>query len=130
MIDRRISLKKRTGLATAFVATSALLVAAPYASAATGRAQSKPIVTHVKTVASFDFAVGDAPENVTLNPDGSLTVSMLGGSVGRRPALVRGDVSGHREVLVTGQPGDMITGNTRGHKGTVCYNVSSADASN
>ncbi|WP_280875408.1 hypothetical protein [Streptomyces pseudovenezuelae] len=112
----------------AVVATSAVLVSAPYASAASGQAQPKPVVTHVKTVASFDFAVGDAPENVTLNPDGSLTVSMLGGSAGRRPALVRVDVSGHRAVLVAGQPGDMITGNTRGLDGSVYHNVSSTDA--
>ncbi|MCX4766976.1 hypothetical protein OG562_39635 [Streptomyces sp. NBC_01275] len=128
MNDRRIPLKKRFRLAAAVAATSAVLVSAPYASAATDQTQPKPVVTHVKTVASFDFAVGDAPENVTLNPDGSLTVSMLGGSVGRRPALVRVDVSGHREVLVAGQPGDMITGNARGHDGSVYYNVSSADA--
>lgn len=125
----RIPLKKQFRLAAAVAATSAVLVSAPYASAVTGQAQPKPVVTHVKTVAAFDFSVGDAPENVTLNPDGSLTVSMLGGSAGRRPALVRVDGSGHREVLVAGQPGDMITGNTRGHDGSVYYNVSSADAS-
>lgn len=139
MNHRGTPLQKRFGLAAAVAVTSAVLVSAatvsPYAtaasaaSAATGQARSKPVVTHVRTVASFDFAVGDAPENVTLNPDGSLTVSMLGGSAGRRPALVRVDASGHhREVLVAGQPGDMITGNTRGHDGSVYYNVSSADA--
>jgi hypothetical protein len=97
MNPRRIPLKKRFRLASAVAATSAVLVSAPYASAATGQAQPKPVVTHVKTIASFDFAVGAAPENVTLNPDGSVTVSTLGGSAGRRPALVRVDVSGHRE---------------------------------
>ena len=128
MNHRRIPLKKRFRLAAAVAATSAVLLSAPYASASPDHAPPKPVVTHVKTIASFDFTVGDAPENVTLNPDGSLTVSMLGGSAGRRPALVRVDVSGHREVLVAGQPGDMITGNTRGHDGSVYYNVSSTDA--
>lgn len=126
---RSLPPKKRFRFAAAVVATSAVLVPAPYASAAADQAQSRPVVTHVRTVASFDFAVGDAPENVTLAPDGSLTVSMLGGSAGRRPALVRFGVSGHREVLVAGEPGDMITGNTRGRDGSVYYNVSSADAS-
>ncbi|WP_105974301.1 hypothetical protein [Streptomyces geranii] len=131
MNHRRIPLKKQFRLAATVAAASAVLVSAPYATAATaatGKVHPKQVITHVKTVASFDFAVGDAPENVSLNPDGSLTVSMLGGSAGRRPALVRVGVSGQHKVLVAGQPGDMITGNTRGHDGSVYYNVSSADA--
>jgi hypothetical protein len=69
------------------------------------------------------------PENITVAPDNSLTVSMVGTPAGERPALVRIAPSGHRTVLVTGQKGDGITGNTRGHDGTVYYNVWSSDAS-
>lgn len=64
-------------------------------------------------VASFDFAAGEAPENVTVNPDGSLTVSMLGSPAGERPVLLRIGQNGEREQLAAGRSGDTITGNTR-----------------
>ncbi|MEH0575992.1 MULTISPECIES: hypothetical protein [Streptomyces] len=128
MITKDISMKKSFKLA-AISATAAVIVSAPYASAATGHADARPAVTHVKTVAAFDFATGDVPENVTVAPDHSLTVSMVGAPAGERPALVRIVPSGHRTVLVTGQKGDGITGNTRGHDGIVYYNVWSSDAS-
>ncbi|SOD71784.1 hypothetical protein SAMN06272781_2845 [Streptomyces sp. 1222.2] len=128
MITKGISMKKSFKLA-AISATAAVIVSAPYASAETGHADARPAVTHVKTVAAFDFATGDVPENITVAPDNSLTVSMVGTPAGERPALVRIAPSGHRTVLVTGQKGDGITGNTRGHDGTVYYNVWSSDAS-
>ncbi|MFD3580842.1 SMP-30/gluconolactonase/LRE family protein [Streptomyces sp. NPDC058683] len=128
MITKALPIKKRSGFA-AISAVAAVIVSAPYASAATECADAQPAVSHVRTVAAFDFATGDVPENVTVAPDNSLTVSMVGAPAGERPALVRISPSGQRTVLVTGQKGDGITGNTRGHDGTIYYNVWSSDAS-
>ncbi|MFI1727425.1 hypothetical protein [Streptomyces sp. NPDC020489] len=79
----------------------------------------------MKTAAAFDFSSGDSPENVTVNPDGSLTVSLLGVTANKPPKLVRITSSGQRTTLVGGYLGDQITGNTRGSDGTVYYNVDS-----
>lgn len=128
MITKALPIKKRSGFA-AISAVAAVIVSAPYASAATECADAQPAVSHVRTVAAFDFATGDVPENITVAPDNSLTVSMVGAPAGERPALVRISPSGHRTMLVTGQKGDGITGNTRGHDGTIYYNVWSSDAS-
>ncbi|MET8080646.1 hypothetical protein [Streptomyces sp. NPDC005303] len=129
MITKALPMKKRFTFTVISATAAAVVVSAPYASATTEHADARPAVTHVKTVAAFDFAVGDVPENITVAPDNSLTVSMVGAPAGERPALVRISPSGHRMVLVTGQKGDGITGNTRGHDGTVYYNVWSSDAS-
>lgn len=121
---------QRFHLAAALAATAAVLTSAPYASAATEHTHARPDVTDAKTVAACDFSTGDAPENITVDPDGSLTLSMLGSFAGRRPKLVRMSASGHhRTVLVTGVLGDTFTGNTRGSDGTVYFNVVSADPS-
>lgn len=109
-------------------ALAAVLVAAPSASATNGKYGLQPIITQVKTAVGFDFASGDSPENINVNPDRSLTVSMLGVPANKPPKLVRIAPSGQRTTLVTGHLGDQITGNTRGSDGTVYYNVDSDDA--
>lgn len=86
-------------------------------------------ITDVRTVATFDYAAGGQPENVTLNPDGSMTMSMLGFLNGRPPQLLRIGPSGRRAVLVTGEPGEAIGGNARGGDGSIYYNMLSADPS-
>ncbi|WEH13030.1 hypothetical protein [Streptomyces sp. VNUA24] len=113
------------------IAAATLLVSAPYASAAPRKESPRPVVTGVRTLAALDFAAGESPENITLNPDNSLTVSTLGGSsaAGERPALLRIDPSGRTRVIVEGQPGDGFTGLARGRDGTVYYNVYSSDTS-
>lgn len=121
---------RRFTLAAALTAAAAVLVSAPCASATTQHADVRPAVTDVRTLAAFDFSSGDAPENITVNPGGSLTLSMLGSFAGQRPKLVRLSASGgRRTVLVTGVLGDTFTGNTRGSDGTVYFNVWSSDAS-
>ncbi|MEU5379429.1 hypothetical protein ABZ359_28550 [Streptomyces sp. NPDC005968] len=35
-------------------------------------------------MAAFDFSTGNAPENITVNPDGPVTLSMLGALPARR----------------------------------------------
>lgn len=115
--------------AAAIPALAAVLVSTPSASAATAADRSQPVITQVKTAAAFNFASGDSPENITANPDGSLTVSLLGAPANKPPKLVRITASGQRTTLVTGHQGDQITGNTRGNDGTVYYNVNSDDAS-
>ncbi|MER5666527.1 SMP-30/gluconolactonase/LRE family protein [Streptomyces mirabilis] len=122
-------LKKRFRLAAAIAATAAVLVSAPYASATTEQPSPKPVVTNLKTLAAFDFTAGDSPENMTVNPDNSLTISMLGSVAGKRPALVRIEPSGRSKVIVAGQQADTFTGNTRGRDGSIYYNVGSSDAS-
>jgi sugar lactone lactonase YvrE len=109
-------------------ALAAVLVSAPSATA-TARDRTQPLVTHVETAAVFDFASGDSPENITVNPDGSLTVSMLGAPAHKPPKLIRITRSGHRTTLVGGHVGDQITGTARGSDGTVYYNVASDAAS-
>ncbi|WP_251828997.1 SMP-30/gluconolactonase/LRE family protein [Streptomyces sp. ATCC 21386] len=123
-------LKKRSGLA-AVIAAAVVLASAPYASAATQQASPKPVVTHVRTLATFDFTAGDALESITVNPDNSLTVSTLGGRAvaGQRPALLRIDPSGNSTAIVVGQQGNAFTGTTRDRHGTIYYNVVSDDAS-
>ena len=120
---------KKPFILAAAIAATAFLVPAPYASAATGHVHDKPIVTDVKTAVTFDFTAGESAENITVNSDGSLTISQLGTPVGKPPKLEHIGLSGHRRVLVTGQSGDGILGNTRGPDGSVYYNVLSADAS-
>lgn len=68
----------RFARAAAIPALAAVLVTTPSASATTGKEGTQPVITQVKTAASFDFAAGDSPENINVNPDRSLTVSMLG----------------------------------------------------
>lgn len=123
----RRSLKKNVGIALAVTATAAVLGSAPSASAGTGHAYSGSVVTDVRTVAKFDFAAGEIPENITANPDGSVTLSMLGScAVCERthgPQLMRISPTGKRTVLATGQVGEAISGNTRGSDGTVYYSV-------
>lgn len=120
-------LKKNVGIALALTATAAVLGSAPSASAATGHAYRGSVVTDVRTAAQFDYAAGEIPENITVNPDGSMILSMLGScAVCQRthgPQLMRISASGRRTVLVTGQVGEAISGNTRGSDGTVYYSV-------
>ncbi|WP_371579756.1 SMP-30/gluconolactonase/LRE family protein [Streptomyces sp. NBC_01314] len=121
-------LRKNVGIALAVTATAAVLVSAPSASAGTGHSyRGGSVVTDVTTVAKFDFAAGEIPENITANPDGSVTLSMLGScAVCERthgPQLMRISASGQRTVLATGQVGEAISGNTRGSDGTVYYSV-------
>ncbi|MGW2521559.1 SMP-30/gluconolactonase/LRE family protein [Streptomyces sp. NPDC001617] len=118
-------LKKNVGIALAVTATAAVLVSAPSASAGTGPSYRGSVVTDVTTVATFDYAGGEIPENITANPDGSVTLSMLGScAVCQRthgPELMRISASGQRTVLATGQVGEAISGNARGSDGTVYY---------
>ncbi|WP_328745976.1 SMP-30/gluconolactonase/LRE family protein [Streptomyces sp. NBC_00285] len=122
-------MRMRFAHAAAIPALATVLVSAPSASAVTGGDRTQPVITRVKTAAAFDFASGDSPENITTNPDGSLTVSMLGVPANKPPKLVHITASGQRTTLVGGHLGDQITGNTRGDDGTVYYNVDSDDAS-
>jgi sugar lactone lactonase YvrE len=119
-------LKRNIGIALALTATAAVL-AAPSASAGAGYPYPGPVVTDVKTAATFDYAAGEIPENITVNPDGSVTLSLLGScAVCERthaPQLMRISASGQRTVLATGQVGEAISGNTRGDDGTVYYSV-------
>ncbi|MEU2339580.1 hypothetical protein ABZ770_41540 [Streptomyces sp. NPDC006654] len=92
---------------------AAVLGSAQSASAWTGRSFSGAAVTDVRTAARFDFAAGEIPENITADPDGSVTLSLLGSCAvcqrTRGPELMRIDASGHRTVLVTGQVGEAIS---------------------
>ncbi|GGN40445.1 SMP-30/gluconolactonase/LRE family protein [Streptomyces fuscichromogenes] len=127
MSDR--SLKKRLRTVTVATAAATVLVSAPTAFAATPtHHHSEPVVGAVHTVAAFDYASGQIPENITLNPDRSITLSMIGAAAGKAPSLVRISPSGQRTVLATSTEGDGITGNIRGRDGTVYYNVWSSDA--
>ena len=120
-------LKKNVGIALAVAATAAVLGSAPSASAGSGHSYTGSVVTDVQTAATFDYAAGEIPENITLNPDGSMTLSLLGScAVCERthgPELMHVSASGTRTVLATGQVGEAISGNTRGDDGTVYYSV-------
>lgn len=117
--------KRNVTIALALTASAAVLVSAPTASARPGHADRGPVVSDVRTVAAFDFAAGEIPENITVNPDGSVTLSLLGScAVCQRthgPQLMRISPSGQRTVLAAGQVGEAISGNTRGSDGTVYY---------
>jgi hypothetical protein len=123
----RRSLTKNLGIAVAVTAAAAVLGSATAASAGTRHSSPGPVVTDVRTTATFDYAAGEIPENITVNPDGSTTLSLLGScAVCERthgPALIRISTSGQRTVLATGQVGEAISGNTRGSDGTVYYSV-------
>ncbi len=109
----------------AALAAAALAVAG--AAPASASAASTPVVTDVHTVVAFDYAAGQQPENVTVNPDRSLTVSQLGFLNGQPPELLRISPSGQQAVLVTGLAGEAIGGNARGSDGSIYYNLLSAD---
>lgn len=120
-------LQQNVGIALAVTATAAVLAAAPSASAGTGDSARGPVITGVRTAAAFDYAAGEIPENITVGPDGSVVLSLLGScAVCERthaPQLMRISASGRRTVLATGQVGEAISGNTRGSDGTVYYSV-------
>ncbi|MFJ9738603.1 SMP-30/gluconolactonase/LRE family protein [Streptomyces sp. NPDC101166] len=120
---------KRHRTAAAIAAAATTLLCAPSAFAATPAHHQQPVINHVRTIATFDYAAGEIPENITLNPDRSITLSMIGAPAGQRPALIHVTPSGQRTVLATSAKGDGITGNIRGNDGTVYYNVWSSDAS-
>ncbi|WP_260695743.1 SMP-30/gluconolactonase/LRE family protein [Streptomyces sp. IB201691-2A2] len=122
--------KRNVGIALAVTTTAAVPGSAPSASAGTGQTGHSyrgSVVTDVRTTEKFDFAAGEIPENITVNPDGSTTLSMLGScAVCQRThgaQLMHISASGHRTVLVTGQVGEAISGNTRGNDGTVYYSL-------
>ncbi|MFJ8108328.1 SMP-30/gluconolactonase/LRE family protein [Streptomyces sp. NPDC096132] len=123
-----ISAKRRIRTAAIATAASAVLVSAPSAAASTPTPHEQLVITDIRTVAEFDYAAGEIPENITVNPDRSVTLSMIGAAAGKAPALVRVSPSGHRTVLATSAQGDGITGNIRGKDGTVYYNVWSSSA--
>ncbi|MEU1408277.1 hypothetical protein ABZ471_39260 [Streptomyces sp. NPDC005728] len=123
------SLRKRIRPTAVAIAASAVLVAAPSAFAATPTHHQQRVVSDVQTVAKFDYSAGEIPENITFNPDHSVTLSMIGAPAQKSPQLIRVSPSGHRTVLATSPQGDGITGNIRGKDGTVYYNVWSSDAS-
>ena len=109
---------------------AAVCVSALPASAAAGQAGGPgPVVTDVRTVASFNYAAGQQPENVIISPDGSKIIAMLGVLTGQPPELVRLDPSGLATVFATGQPGDAFSGIALGPDGTIYYAVVSADGS-
>lgn len=120
-------LKKNVAIVLAVTATAAVLGSATSASAGTRHSYPGSVVTDVRTAATFDYAAGEIPENITVNPDGSTTLSLLGScAVCERthgPALMRISASGQRTVLATGQVGEAISGNTRDSYGTVYYSV-------
>lgn len=108
-------------------AAAVAAVAVASAVSASASAARGPIVTDVHTVASFDYATGQQPESMTVNPDRSLTVSMLGFLNRQPPELLRISPSGQQTVLVTGNAGEAISGIIRGRDGSVYYDMVSAD---
>jgi hypothetical protein len=121
--------KKRLRAAAAGAAAAAVLLSAPSAFAVTPTPGPERAISDIRTVAAFDHAAGEIPENITFNPDGSVTLSMIGVPAGKASSLVRLSPSGQRTVLATTAMGDGITGNARGKDGTVYYGVWSSDAS-
>ena len=116
-------------LAVGVIAAAAgTLPASASAAAASQAGACSRVVTGVHTVAAFNYAAGQQTENVTVNPGGSFTVSMLGVLTGKPPELIRLSRPGHVTVLVTGKPGEFINGNARGRDGTIYYNLSSPHA--
>jgi len=123
------SLRSRAAIAV-LVAPTVFAAGATSAFGATSRGRdARPVITDVRTVATFDFAAGGQPESVTVNPDGSMTISLLGFLSGQPPRLLRISPSGQRTVLATGLAGEAIGGNVRGHDGAIYYNVLSTDPS-
>ncbi|MFJ7072233.1 SMP-30/gluconolactonase/LRE family protein [Streptomyces sp. NPDC098781] len=121
-------MKTRLRIGAALTATTAVLGSAPAATAAACPHHQQPVISDIRTVAAFDYAAGEIPENITFNPDRSVTLSMIGAPAGRPPALMRISPAGQRTVLATSAKGDGITGNIRGTDGTVYYNIWSSDA--
>ena len=60
-------LRKNAGIALA-VTAAAVLGSATSASAGTGLSHRGSVVTDVRTAAAFDYAAGEIPENITVNP--------------------------------------------------------------
>jgi hypothetical protein len=123
---------RRAALATLVVAAAVALGAASASVAAAAPASARqggtgPVITGLRTVETFNYEAGGQPENLTINPDGSLTVSLLGFLTGQPPQLLHISRSGRVTVLVTGEPGEAIGGNARDSAGTIYYNLLSGD---
>jgi outer membrane protein assembly factor BamB len=123
---------RRAALAILVVPAAVALAAACASAAAAAPASARhdgtgAVITDLRTVETFNFEAGGQPENVTINPDRSLTVSLLGFLTGQPPQLLRISPSGRVMVLVTGDPGEAIGGNARDSEGTIYYNLLSGD---
>ncbi|MFF0560589.1 SMP-30/gluconolactonase/LRE family protein [Streptomyces sp. NPDC004266] len=114
-------------LAAVAVAVAALtLLAAGPASA------GDPTVTDPRVVAHFDFAAGETPENIALEPDGS---ALLTFASAHKVVRVGRNGSGPTDVAtlptVTDPPGALLTGIARAHDGTLYVNyVTGTDEEN
>ncbi|WP_225801444.1 hypothetical protein [Streptomyces sp. NK15101] len=105
-------------LAAVAVATAALtLLAAGPASA------GDPAVSDPRVVAHFDFAAGETPENIALEPDGS---ALLTFAYAHKVVRVGRNGSGPTDVAtlptVTDPPSALVTGIVRAHDGTLYVN--------
>lgn len=125
---KRDGLKVRAAAIALFTVPAVIAAGTPSAFGATGRADgTAPVITNLRTVAAYDFAAGGQPESVTINPDGSQTLSLLGFLTGQPPQLLHVSRSGQSTVLVTGRTGEAIGGNTRGPDGTIYFDLLSGD---
>ena len=132
-MNKKNSHRTRRAALTILVVPAAVALGAASASAASAAPPSArqggtgPVITGLRTVETFNYDAGGQPENVTINPDGSLTVSLLGFLTGQPPQLLHISRSGQVTVLVTGKPGEAIGGNARDGAGTIYYNLLSGD---
>jgi hypothetical protein len=123
---------RRAALAILVIPAAIALGAASATAAAAAPASARhhgtgPVITGLRTVETFNFEAGGQPENVTINPDGSLTVSLLGFLTGQPPQLLHISRSRQVTILVTGEPREAIGGNARDSQGTIYYNLLSGD---
>ncbi|HEY3605872.1 MAG TPA: hypothetical protein VGL06_00135 [Pseudonocardiaceae bacterium] len=119
---KRLRLHSAVAALVVPAATAVAVAGAVPASASVG-----PIITGVHTVASFDYAAGQQPESVTVDPDRSLTISMLGFLNHQPPELLRISPTGQQTVLVPGSAGEAISGVVRGRHGSIYFNMISPD---
>ncbi|MFC9395793.1 hypothetical protein ACFTWS_21890 [Streptomyces sp. NPDC057027] len=105
-------------LATVAAATAALTVLAAGPASAVD-----PTVTDPRVVAHFDFAAGETPENIALEPDGSAVLTF---ALAHKVVRVGKDGSGPTDIAVlptvTDPPSARVTGIVRAHDGTLYVN--------
>ncbi|MFF8379793.1 hypothetical protein ACF07V_27105 [Streptomyces sp. NPDC015661] len=120
-------MSRRPRLAAVAVATAALTVLAAGPASAVD-----PTVTDPRVVAHFDFAAGETPENIAVEPDGSAVMTF---AFAHKVVRVGKDGSGPTDVAVlptvTDPPGALVTGLARAHDGTLYVNyVTGTDEEN
>lgn len=126
---RVLSVLTITGVTALSVFPMAAAPASAVTSSSAAASSSALTVKQVSTLAQYNAANGEYPENIVAAPDGSITVSWLGSRTGYgRSGLVRIAPDGSQTVLAILPDGSKVGGLARAADGTLYFNNKSENA--